>query len=288
MKNDTAEWVRRGTALSSVFPRDLPASRPRRMVRLAVEGAVAAFVSCIFARAADGTEAGVISVFLTSAGLSSRFDKLLDENRAAIFGESPAGANRLTAGSLLSVFLGVFAAYATVVLAFPDARIATTTGFLADTMHLAHETILTRRFGSFLGLFGYNMGVLATFCVISVFYRSLGALLALSWNAATWAIALSILVRRAITVTGMSKAVFLTLAWSAILPHLILEAAAYVTASLASIFLSRGLFLYGGGDARLKSVLGAVAQMMSISVALLATAALAESTLPQLLLSKLG
>jgi uncharacterized membrane protein SpoIIM required for sporulation len=95
-------------------------------------------------------------------------------------------------------------------------------------------------------------------------------------------------VGRATTATAVSKAAFFGLAGLAVLPHLVLEASAYVTASLASIFLSRGMFLYAYDDPRLRRVAGAAGRMLGLAVGLLVTAALVESTLPKLVFSRLG
>lgn len=284
----TVLWVREGTVLAGLLPRTLPTQLRTRVLRLMIEGALAAAVSLVFASAADASQAAVIAIFLTPAALVQRFDGLLDENRELIWQGDPRGANIATAVSILALFVGVFAVYAAAVGFLPNARIEKTIAVVAQVARIGEDTILTRRFGSFMELIAYNAGVLVTLSIVSMVYRSLGALLALSWNAALWATALGVLIGRAAAVTTISKGLFVSVACAAILPHLLLEAAAYITGSLAAIFLSRAMLLYRWGDPRMPSVGKAVGRLYLAAFALLMAAALAESTLPNLVLHLLG
>ena len=60
------------------------------------------------------------------------------------------------------------------------------------------------------------------------------------------------------------------------MPHLVVEAAAYVVGALSAIFLSRGVTLYGVTDPRLRRVLVAVLVLAVFSVVLLLLAGLRE------------
>ena len=61
------------------------------------------------------------------------------------------------------------------------------------------------------------------------------------------------------------------------MPHLVVEAAAYVVGALSAIFLSRGVTLYGVTDPRLRRVLVAVLVLAVFSVVLLLLAGLRET-----------
>lgn len=282
----TAQWLRSGTALSALFPRELPLSFSHRGVRLVGEGALSALVSLLLARSM-GTDGVQIAVFFSAAGLVHRLDALLEENRTAVWIGETRRANLRTAASLMALFLGVFLVYL-VVMAFPGSHQEQAFGVAERWASIKDDTILSRRFGSFTGLAIHNLGVLGTFFLVSLVYRSLGALLVLSWNAALWAISLSLLMRRAQEVVVMSKALFFAVAWAAVLPHLLLEAASYAVASLASIYLSRALLLYSLGDERFRAVAGAVGRILLASLGLLLAAAFIESLLPGFVLSRLS
>ena len=78
------------------------------------------------------------------------------------------------------------------------------------------------------------------------------------------------------------------LVFAAMLPHLVLEATAYVLASLSAIFLSQGLFKYALADPILRSVARAALAIALAAAATLVVAGLLESTLPGLVLSWLA
>ncbi len=65
----------------------------------------------------------------------------------------------------------------------------------------------------------------------------------------------------------------------ALLPHLVLEAAAYVLLALAAIFSSQAMASYDWRDARLRSVLRASLALTVLAVATLVTAVVAEAWL---------
>ncbi len=284
----TLLWVREGTALAGLFPRKLPTKLRKRVPRLMIEGSLAAALSLVFASGAEASQAAMIAIFLTPAALVQRFDGLLEENRELIWQGDSGGVNRVTAVSVLSLFVGVLAVYAAAVSFLPNTRIDKATAVVAQLARIGEDTILTRRFGSFLPLLAYNAGVLVTLSIVSAVYRSLGALLVLSWNAARWATALSMLIRRAAAATTISKVLFVGVAWAAILPHLLLEAAAYVTGSISAIFFSRALLLYRWDDPQVPSVRRAVGRLYLAAFVLLIMGALSESTFPRLVLSLLG
>ena len=162
----TMLWVRRGTVLAGLLPRTLPMARRKRVPRLVLEGAIAAAVSLVFASGADASQAAVISIFLTPAALVQRFDGLLEENRKLIWQGNPRNANINTAISILALFMGVFAVYALAVGFLPTTRVTEVIEVVARVARIGQDTILTRRFGSFLGLLAYNTGVLLTLSVV--------------------------------------------------------------------------------------------------------------------------
>lgn len=282
----TDRWLRTGTALGALFPRELPLSLRHRVGRLAGEGALSAAVSLLLARAMATQDVQLV-VFFSAAGLVHRLDALLEENRSAVWEGGKRGANLRTAASLLALFAGVFSVYL-LVASIPGGHLEQALRFAERWAAIRGDTILSRRFGSFGGLLAHNLGVLGAFFLLSLVYRSLGALLALSWNAALWVVSLSLLMQRAQEAVAMPRALFFAAAWGAVLPHLILEASSYVAASLASIYASRALLLYPPADARFRAVVGAVARILLASLALLVAAALVESVLPRFVLSRLS
>jgi len=129
--------------------------------------------------------------------------------------------------------------------------------------------------------------VLASFMVLALVYRSFGALLALTWNACVWGVVLTLLVARGISLTDGSTIVFVLVALLALLPHLVLEATAYVLGALAGIFLSKGLAKYEIETVEFKMVARASGSLVLIAAILLTLAGLVEHWFPDQLLRQL-
>jgi hypothetical protein len=232
-------------------------------------------------------QAGVLSIFLAAAALAEPYNELLAENRDAIWSgrETSWSANRRTAVGLLSLFLGMCLAFALTAAILGEVRMERTFGFAIETAGLRSDTILTRRFGSFQSLLGHNLVVLLSFATLALIYRGYGAVIALSWNAVIWSVVLTVLVQRGIGPSGVSPVLFVLVSTLSVLPHLALEALAFVIGSMAAIFISKGITKYGFRDPKLKLVAKACAALMTAAVIALIAAAAIERTLPPLALA---
>lgn len=244
--------------------------------RLALEALLLSGIALLITWPLRGAEGGAVALFLTSAGLSSRFDALLVENRLLHVGGVRADAqraNRLTARSVLAIFLGIFAAFVVAALVFGSDRVERRYGFLLE---ITDASIITQRFGPLVPLLAHNLLVLASAVVLGLVYRSFGVRIVLIWNAATWGLVLPLLVLRALATGAHHPVGVIAASFVAVLPHLVLEALAYVTAGLAAVFASLLLTRddasgAAGPDPK------ACARMLVISIALLVTAGMLES-----------
>jgi hypothetical protein len=254
----------------------------RRAARLALEGAFYTALALAVAHGIRAPQSGFFAIFLAAAGLATRLDGLLDANRAAILerSEPPLQVNAGTAAGLLSLFLGSFAAFAAFALGLGERALSSDFGFVGEATGLAGTTLLTRSFGSAPGLLLNNLGVLALFVGLAFIYRSYGALLALTWNACLWGLTLAFLARRAMTDAVLPAPAFVAVAFLAVLPHLVLEAAGYVMGTLGGIFASRALARHAPGDPLLRSALRSSGLLALAAMAFLAAGALLEAALP--------
>jgi uncharacterized membrane protein len=267
------------TALSVIFGDEVMADQGfKRHARLALEALLLSGIALLITWPLRGAEGGAVAIFLTSAGLSSRFDALLVENRRLHVTGLRADAlraNRLTARSVLAIFLGIFAAFVVAALLFGSDRVHRRYGFLLDiTAHTA--SITTQSFGPPLPLLGHNLLVLASAVLLGLVYRSFGVRIVLIWNAASWGLLLPLLVLRALATGAHHPAVLIGASFVAVLPHLVLEALSYVTAGLAAVFASL-LLTHDDVSGAAGPNLTSCARMLVISVALLMTAAMLES-----------
>ena len=241
-------------------------------------------VVLVHTMASDG--AGVMSIFLAAAALAPYLTELLRRNRHDIWDRKIGSwqANRATALGLLALFLGVVTAYVTAALLLGEAHVAASFRFALDTARIGMDTILDRRFASFGGLLFHNFAVLLTVFALAFIYRSYGALLALAWNACIWAVVLSTLVSRGLGSVETSRVGFVIIAAVALLPHLLLEASAYVIGALAAIFSSKAIAKYELRSAELRQVAVAVGMLLVAAATTLTFAGLVEIHLtPRLL-----
>lgn len=251
----------------------------RRHARLGLEAAVLSAVALLITAPFHGTESGAIALFLTAAGLSSRFDSLLHENYR-LHGDGARAldltVDRRSASSLLAIFLGVLVAFVVAALLFGSAGVEGRFGFLLELTVPKEHSIVTQSFGPPLPLIGHNLLVLGSAVILGLVYRDFGALLVIVWNAASWGLMLTLLVLRAVQTGDHHPAVLVLASFVAVLPHLVLEALAYVTAGLAAVF---GSLLLTNDDIRALAgrVTRSSAVMLATSIVFLVAAALLES-----------
>jgi len=267
------------TLLATFFPTSPDGSPPAKRW-LALEATVVTGISAALSVALGFREAGFVALFLVATSLTDRLTLLLDDNRAAIWDrrDAPIPANVRTAASLWFMWFGVLAGYGVVALCLNPSSLDGFFGFALDAAGVG-EGSLGAGLGSFAGLLMHNLSVLAAVVVLSLLFRGYGTMLALSWNACVWAFVLA----QHLTTEGWGTLPKLLLAVG---PHLAMEGLAYVVGGLAAVYLSLGLVRYPLGDARLRSVLGAVVRLFCLAVALLVVSAFAEARWAPVLLSR--
>jgi uncharacterized membrane protein SpoIIM required for sporulation len=279
----------RSTIFSYLSSDFLPDNILRRGLLLTIEALIYVGASLLIARALGVGESGVISVFLSAAVLSSRLLQLLEENRTRIWekGYKSWKTNLLTAGSILAIFVGTILTYVIAAGLLNNDEVARSFRFALQAAGIGRDSILTRQFAGFLPILGHNCLVLFSVICLSFVYRAYGALLAVVWNACTWGLVITFLVQRGLSVTEGSSIAFIFISVMAVFPHLALEAAAYIVASMAAIFISKGLLKYPVSDERFRVVARSCLKLLLASVALLIVAALFETQLAPYLLAKL-
>ena len=276
----------RPTLVADLFaPRGVPLSA----MRAAVSAAAITLVSGVLLLGLGLSQAGVFAVFLTSAALAAPLTDLLDDNREAIWTrhERAWRANGRTVLGLLGIFVGMGVAFTVLAVWLGEAELHRGFGFALDTVGPA-EHLFQRRFGPWWLLLQRNLIVLTVLVVLTLAFRTHGALLVLGWNAAAWAGVLVLLVLRAMPHTDATPAVFVAVAVCALLPHILLEAAAYVVAALAAIFLSQGFVRYPLGDPRLPRVARAGVALVTTAAGLLVVAAFVEDLWASIALAWVG
>lgn len=234
--------------------------------------------AAVLVDAANLPAAQTLTLFFGAVGLHALTRDLIDDNGAAIWerNEAPRLANRRTALGLVALFLGMFVVFI--------AQAAWEHAAGGDSTILGGG-MASRRFDRGVGaLFEHNLLTLALFVVLGFVYRTYGALLTLGWNAANWAGVLTALALQDLPDGTGARVTHLGVCLLAVLPHLLMEALAYVVGSLAAIFGSRAITRYDLNDPRLRQVGRAAATLLIVAVGVLALAAVIEQYVPRAVL----
>jgi uncharacterized membrane protein SpoIIM required for sporulation len=241
-------------------------SRPHEWALVTLMGRSLAFTTAAIFFAAFGfpDHFPTVCTGLIALGLGRDLERLLDRNRDAIWtvGQSPWIANARLAGELTVIFSAIFCG---ALLAF---------AFAADELLFREPRAVSEMYKlSFEHLILNNYPVLIVGMLLTLIFGAGGIVLILGWNALHWAQALLF------AVTDLSDPnnggnLYLV----AILPHLVVEAVAYVTAGMAGIFLYRALQRYSLRSEAFARVSRASAVTLLIGIILLCAAAVLESS----------
>lgn len=245
---------------------------------IGVEATIITVLSVYLIRGLNVREAGLFAVMLASAAMIPKFNTILAINRERIWAEQGSGrrANAKSIISGLSIFVGMFLGFLVVGILTNDTTLEEHFQFILQEAQIDADIVLSpERFSLGPSIFVHNLMVMIAFAALAFLYRSLGMMIALGWNASVWAITLVLFVGSG-SQMDVHPVTYALLVIVAIIPHLLLEAAAYITGSLSAIFLSRGVTRYKVSDPRLKRVLVAVLVLASLSVGLLAVGAVLE------------
>jgi len=267
-----------------MFPFDLwhrGRTRPALTV-LFVEAFLVTLIATGMAWLVFAAASGLIAVFLVSLSLQDSFSTLLEVNRRDIYEGrlAPYSANAWLVFALVAVFAGCCLAFSAVAWWLPTSslRLVFASQLELSPVHALDLSRLT--LGQFEALFLRNLSVFGLCLLVSAVFRSGGALMILAWNASVWAVSYALLSRSTIVVGGAPVATTLLAAAGGITPHLVLEAAAYITAALVGIFVAKAVEKYRFSDARFRRVMRASLLLVLAGGVLLAIGAAAESWWP--------
>jgi hypothetical protein len=215
-----------------------------RMLRLIGESSLMGILLIYLSLILGWQDNGVISVFLMAVVFTERFNHLVQENTrlASQGGRSSGQIHRLTALSLLSVFIGIFIAFCAAALWLGEAGIEQSYGFAFKETGVGDAAIGQRAFGLFGPLVAHNLAVAFTIALMSVLFRGYGALLTMSWNACLWGLVLTTMILRGLSQSDLDAPVFIGISAIALMPHLITEALAYVLSCLSGVYAAERVF----------------------------------------------
>jgi hypothetical protein len=277
----------KGSLLNFLFRNELPQKLWVRVLRLMGEAWGMTALAIYFVNMLGFSQHGVISVFLVSVVLTERFNLLVEEN-AGLTAKgtlSSTGAHRLTAVSLLALFVGIVCGYLGVVVLQGEDIAYSSYAFVVSQSE-TELNILTRDFSGLLPRLLNNASVCFGIFIFSLIYRSYGALLTLTWNACHWGLLLAVLTTHGIDASTLSAPIFILVVAIAILPHLLSEAAAYIMSCLCGVQAS--VLLVGEKDPITSTNTPAMLKLSLGALVLLTLGALLETRFAPAVLSLLS
>jgi uncharacterized membrane protein SpoIIM required for sporulation len=251
--------------------------------QLVVEGIIVAMIGSFFASWLFPSEAGLIAVFLAAVASTDSIERLLGWHRRMIFDKSVTAARangRLTA-RLMSLLLGTLIGFCVVAMIVPAEDLQSL--FAPQLRELSNTDFLNINFGHPGDIFFHNLYVMLFFFVIALPFRQGGVMLAVAWNASVWAATFVTLSRNWAENHNIDFVNAFARIVAATVPHMLIEAAAYMVAGIAGVFVSKAFLRYALESERFGSVLKGAGMLLLIGLSLITIGSLWEGLLaPQL------
>ncbi len=237
-------------------------------LRLSAIGFASTVVSLTAAIKYFGDFVAIAASGLIALGVTTTMQRLLEENRAAIWDklQSPWIANLVLAKQFSCLFFGICLA----AILF-DA-------FEFHSPELASASLAHVYRNEFSDLVQHNLQVLIACLVLGALYGAGGLMLVLAWNGLYWSTTIFSYINQISADSGLTAATAVSLA---LLPHLCAELLAYVLGGLGGVFAAKALRKYSLGDRALAKVLRASMVIVLSACIILCFAAFLEIYLAQ-------
>ena len=233
-------------------------------------------------------QAGVISVFFTVLGLLPTVDVLIERNKKVMdevadfdFTRLKFHADARLAVSVLALFVAILLAYGMTALFLPMEKLQLAfQPQLAPWIDVAGPEYRLSALGAILM---NNLSVSAGVLLLSIIYRTGGALLVLTWNASVWGTVFAYFARNQAGSGLEALGGFLT-TMACIFPHIVLEAAGYIMMALGGVMIVRFLAHMSDEQVDLRRTAINAAGLCTIAVLIITIAGVVEVTLSPTLL----
>jgi uncharacterized membrane protein SpoIIM required for sporulation len=248
--------------------------------QLFYEGGFVAMASTGFAYWLFPAEVSLVSVCLAAIACSDSVERLLEWNRRLIYedGYTPPQANARLTQRVFWLFIGAMVGFSALGMALPLDSVHTVFAHqVADYGDRAFPDIV---FGTFGQLMRHNLYVLLFFLLVAIPFRQGGVLFAVVWNASVWGPTFALLARRwAEMPDAPHSAMTFLYVIGATLPHLALEAGAYILAGFAGVLLSRAIARHRWNSPKFGSVSRSVFAMLVLGLILMTLGAAWEANM---------
>ena len=237
-------------------------------------------------------QAGAVSVFFAVLGILPTVDVLIERNKMKARMVTPENvakvgvqADARLTGSVLVLFLAVMFAYGAAALLVPMGRLVTS--FRSQLGPWLAATEPSYELSGLTPILLNNLGVCLGVLLLSMLYRTGGALLVLAWNASVWGTVFAYFARIQ-EGTGLTAVTSFGKTMACILPHITLEALGYILMALSGIAITRGLARVAAVKTGGKRLATSIGILCTGGILAIVVAAVLEVTLAPKLLSIVG
>lgn len=250
--------------------------------QLGLDGLLASVSGALFAWWLFPVEASLVAVFLAAISCDDSVERILEDNRSAIFerAELPRHANTDLTVRVLALFLGSFVGFGALGLLLP-----------LDTLtEVFHRQVVYSgpldglHFGSTAAILANNIYVLLFFFAVAIPFRHGGVMLAVAWNASVWGMTFGALARGWAEAGGPGHVEALARVLGAVGVHMSFEAVGYTLAGLSGVFLSKAVVKHAWSSDTMVEITKTVARKLVAAVVLVTVGAMWEARLGTLLI----
>lgn len=223
------------------------------------------------------SEASLIGIFLIAFAQARTVEVLLNRNRDEIWNKVYPSqvANFRLAWSLFVLFMAILVTYCVATLVVPEAKLLDL--FERQIGDYGGHSITEVAFDDLVGILTNNLIVLVIAFIFALVYRHGGMLLVLAWNASVWGVVFPYIARTAPDQSAGGPFVYFLKSFASIIPHLFLEAVAYILIAMAGVFLSKAIQKYEVGSKQFNQVMGAVFRIVVLATVVLVIASVVEA-----------
>ncbi len=203
-------------------------------------GIIYSIVGIISARLIFGSNPGLMSVAFISILLIPSLNNLLQQEENDEIRQKKFSLRQLVKDHTdifeiyLFLFLGIFVVFLVLPFFLP---LGTTLGLFAPQLKLAGITGSAYDASLFISILRNNLLVFIVCAVLSLAYGA-GAVLFLTWNASVWGAVIGFQIKESLSLSSEPASAFFGMLLP-IMPHLITEAAAYLSAAIAGGIISK-------------------------------------------------
>jgi len=268
--------------LNTTLIREYLDNKLRRYPSIFIEALFMTIVSIILSQLLYYEESGIVSLFFLSILLRQRMKDILAQNRIAIFEKksSSTKANINTTFQFIVIFSAIFFIYSFSSFLLPKEFTSYLFKKQLSICQINPENILIQNFGQFNYIAMHNLIVLLLVMMFSFFFQYFGAIFVLGLNASIWGVVLSLIIQNTISQNSFNPFLFFLCAFVSIIPHLLMEAGAYVLGSLSAIFISKAFIKYPVASNIFNRVIWASIKMALLAVIIIILSAIVETTIP--------